>query len=412
MPDKTQKTKGSKAEARDLFVPARIRDLTVGRHVVVLFCLLVNVYAGWHFYMPLHDNGWGDFDDHTWRRDAERRNTLSTIFDPFMTTGQEGMDTSFVPIQSLIYHWSVNIVEQEAIPVRVVGLWLHVLNSLLVFFLTFRFTRSIPGSHMASLLFLLYPRNASTIGWLCASLAHGLVTLLYLLAFLVLQTFLHRRTWWRLPLAVLIFATAVLTKELGTTLLGAIVLYDLICVRGFRSLWPPKLKVYLGYFARHGAILAVVIAVVIIQKLKYETGFVNTKFGGMEFGWRNPIRLVELATLLFHWGPRWSAEMHMWAMGAISSIWFAGLYLARRKPDLLFLIVWIPVILTPFTISNFRDVQTLGRYVYEASAVLFVLGAALAVRLVRARPFLTWPVLSGAFLLLTSFVLTVKEMVR
>ena len=97
-------------------------DLRVGHQVVVLLCLLLNVYAGWHFYVPLHDNGWGDFDDYTWRRDTERRNTVATILDPRLTTGHEAMDTSYVPVQSFIYHWSVNVTGQEASPIRVLGL--------------------------------------------------------------------------------------------------------------------------------------------------------------------------------------------------------------------------------------------------------------------------------------------------
>ena len=41
------------------FEPYRVRDLSTSRHVVFLFCLLLNVYIGWHFYSPLLDNGWG-----------------------------------------------------------------------------------------------------------------------------------------------------------------------------------------------------------------------------------------------------------------------------------------------------------------------------------------------------------------
>jgi predicted membrane protein len=396
------------------FVPHRVRSLSVSAHVVLLFCILVTLYAGWHFYTPLMDNGWGDWDDQTWRRDAERRNTLATIFDPFLLTGHEAMDTSYVPVQSLLYHLSINVWDQGPWPIRVMGTTVHIINAILVLLLAFRFTGSIPGAHLASLFFLLWPRNASTTGWLCASLAHGLVLCLYLSAFLLMQTYLHRRGWWRMVVAVLLFILAITTKELSATLAGAIFLYDALVVVGWRRLWrwPIPWRELGLLFARSAPFFAVVVAAVILQSLKYETGYVNTHFGGMQFGLRNPIRLFELATLFLHWGPRWSHQENFAAMIAIYVAFTAGIWLLRRRSEQLFLLIWVPIILTPFTISNFRDVQTLGRYLYEASAVLVVLLTLLVVRLVRWRPILRWPVLCVVFVVLAIFVSSVGRIIR
>jgi len=400
------------AESSLRFVPAKVRDLTVPGHVVLLICLLVNVYAGFHFYSPLLDDEWGDFDDDTWRRDTASRNTFATIFDPLLTTGHEAMDTSYLPVQSLLYHVSVNVLHQGGIPIRVFGLWLHVLNSCLVLLLALRFCRSVPAAHMASLMFLLFPRNAGAVGWLCASLAHGLVLSLYLMAFLLLQTYLHRRGWWRLAFGVVLFIIAVLTKELGSTLFAAVVLYDVLVSTGLRELWPPRLKVWLALVARHTPMALVVIAAVAVQMLKYETGFVNTKFGGVAFGWRNPLRLLELLTLTLHWGEGWPRESVYAAMAGILAVMLAGVWVFRRKPALLFLLLWVPLVVTPFTISNFRDVHRLGRYVYEASAIMAVLGASLSMWLVRWRRYLAWPVLNVAVFMLVVFAITVTRIAR
>jgi hypothetical protein len=380
--------------------------------VVLLVCVLINVYAGFHFYSPLLDDGWGDFDDHTWRRDTESRNTLARIFDPLLATGHEAMDTSYLPVQSVLYHVSVNVLRQGSIPIRVLGLWLHVLNSCLVLVLALRFCRSVPAAHMASLMFLLYPRNAGTVAWLCASLAHGLVLFIYLLSFLLLQTYAHRRGWWRLLLGVLLFVCAVLTKELGSTLFAAVVLYDVLVVMGPRALWPPRWKVWLALVARHAPMALVVVTAIVIQMLKYETGFVHTKFGGVAFGWRNPLRLLELLTLMLHWGERWPPETVAVAMAGIFVAIVAGAWAFRRQPQVLFLVLWLPLVVTPFTISNFRDVNRLGRYVYEASAILAILGATLSVRLLRWRRFLTWPLLNVALFLLVIFAITVTRIAR
>jgi len=262
------------------------------------------------------------------------------------------------------------------------------------------------------MLFLLFPRNAGAVSWLCASLAHGLVLFLYLSAFLLLQTYLHRRGWWRLLLGVLFFITAILTKELSATLFAAVVLYDAIVVMGPREFWPVRWKVWLLFVVRHAPLALVVLGAVYIQSLKYETGYVNTKFGGVEFGWRNPLRVLELLTLTLHWGASWPKETVLTAMAGFFVAIMAGIWAFRKKPELLFLVLWIPIIMTPFTISNFRDVHRLGRYVYEASAVMAILGAAISVRLIRWRRFLTWPVLNVAVFLLVLFALSVTKIAK
>ena len=408
--------KGAAAGATG-FTPHRISELPLSGHLVFLFCLLLNIFAGFHFYSPLLDNGWGDFDDHTWRRDAAQRNRAATIFDPLLQTGHEAMDTSYVPVQSVIYHLSINTFDQGPWLVRVVGLWAHVINSLLILLLVFRFTGSLPAAHLASLLFLLYPRNATTTAWLCASLAHGLVLTLYLWSFLLAQGYLHRFGsrrwgWWRLALSVLVFVTAVLTKELSSTLAGAVLLYDALVVRGPGQLWPVRWRTYLGLLARSSPYILVVTAAVVIQSMKYDTGFVATKFGGMEFGARNPIRLLELSTLFVHWGPRWSPEGLLWGIAGAYALLAAGIWLTRRRPVMLFLVLWAPMVLTPFTISNFRDVHSLGRYLYECSAVLAVLLAVLGCEAVRRRPMLRWPTLCAGFFAVALFVSQVQTLVN
>ena len=399
------------------FTPHRISELPLSGHLVFLFCLLLNIFAGFHFYSPLLDNGWAGFDDQTWRRDAAQRDRAATIFDPLLRTGHEAMDTSYVPVQSVIYHLSINTFDQGPWLVRVVGLWAHVINSLLILLLVFRFTGSLPAAHITSLLFLLYPHNATTTAWLCASLAHGLVLTLYLWSFLLAQGYLHRFGsrrwgWWRLALSVLVFVTAVLTKELSSTLAGAVLLYDALVVRGPGQLWPVRWRTYLGLLARSSPYILVVTAAVVIQSMKYDTGFVATKFGGMEFGARNPLRALELATVLFHFGGSWSDEHVLWAMGALWALLAAGIWLTRRRPVLLFLVLWAPMVLAPFTISNFRDVHTLSRYLYEETAVLAVLLAVLGCALVRRYPALRWPAVCLSFFALSASAARVVHVIN
>jgi hypothetical protein len=74
-------------------------------------------------------------------------------------------------------------------------------------------------------------------------------------------------------------------------------------------------------------------------------------------------------------------------------------------------VLWAPIVLTPFTISNFRDVHTIGRYLYESTAVIAVLAAVLAVRAVRWKPIIQWPALCAGFIVLGYFAASIPRIV-
>ncbi len=393
--DNTQEKRG--------FEPARLRDLSLKGHVLYLFCTLVIAVVGFSYFGPLHDNDAADSDDHICLRDAERRDTMGEIFDPWLTTGNESLDSSYLPIQGLVYHLSVNVMEERLIGARIIGIWLHVINGCLIMLLAFRFCRSIPIAHLASLFFLFHPRVVGAESWLSASVAHGIVLFFYLSAFIVLQTFLHRRSWWRLPIGVFLFMCAVLTKELAATLAAAVFLYDVLVVTGLRALWRPKLKVWGMLALRHLAMFGVVIAAVIIQRTKYDSGFIANSWGGVEIGLRCPMRLLELLMLTFYWDGGWDRHDMLWAMGAIAAVLFAAAYLTRRRGELLFFVLWIPLVMTPYTISNFRNAGSLGRYTYEVLAVMSIFGAMLIGHLVKRLPWMRWPLLVAVGALLVSF---------
>jgi hypothetical protein len=393
------------------WLPARVRDLTHKEHIVFLFCLLVLIGIGWTLYAPLLDNDAGDSDDHIWLADTSRRNTLQKIFDPTVRSGNEAMDSCYVPVQSFLYHVSANVFEQRLIPARVFGVWAHILNACLILILAFRFTGSIPIGQLSALFFLLHPRNMVAISWLCAAVAHGIALFLYLAAFLLLQTYLHRGSWWRMALGVLIFAVGVTTKEFVTVLAAAVLLYDSVVVVGLPQLWPPRRKVWLGIILRSAPLFLIVLLALYIQSQKYEAGIINNRYGGTAFGLRPPLRVFELMTLLFHTG-RLTRDVLLGAMGAVVAAWMAGLYLVRHKPVLLFLLLWLPLTLAPYSFVNFRDVHVLGRYVYEASVPLILFGAIIMAEVIRRWPKLTWPCLNVAFILLARFVMVASQTLR
>lgn len=394
------------------FRPSRIRDLSWKGHFIILFCLLSNMYVGWHFYSVLLDNDAGDFDDNLWLRDAERRDTLAEIFDPTLKTGNEAMDGCYLPIQAIVYHWSVNVIGPRLLPARVLGIWVHLLSSLLIFIIVYRFSGSIPGSHLTSLFFILHPRMVETISWLSASVAHGLVWFFFLAAFLLFQTYMHDRGWWRYVFGIILFLLAVMTKELAATLFAIVLLYDVIVVFGLKSLWPIKPRFYLRLFARHIWLFLVVLFAVGMQLFKYEGGYVDTKFGGTDFGLRAPLRIVELLAVFFQLGPAWDRVTMLWVMAAITSALFFAFYVFRHKPVLLFIALWIPISMTPYSFLNFRAASSLGRYTYEAGSIIVILFGLLVIHIVRKWRYLEWPVLSAILIIFLHFATRISGMIR
>ena len=104
---------------------------------------------------------------------------------------------------------------------HVVNVLLHLLNSLLVWRLLLRL--AVPGAWVAAAVFVVHPVHVESVAWIIER-KDVLSGLFYLAAVLVWLRFLQQPRPWRYGLALLLFATGLLSKSIVVTLPAALLI--------------------------------------------------------------------------------------------------------------------------------------------------------------------------------------------
>ena len=104
---------------------------------------------------------------------------------------------------------------------HVVNVLLHLLNSLLVWRLLLRL--AVPGAWVAAAVFAAHPTHVESVAWIIER-KDVLSGLFYLTAVLVWLRFLEQPRPWRYGLALLLFATGLLSKSIVVTLPAALLI--------------------------------------------------------------------------------------------------------------------------------------------------------------------------------------------
>ena len=104
---------------------------------------------------------------------------------------------------------------------HIVNVLLHLLNSLLVWRLLLRL--AVPGAWVAAAVFVVHPVHVESVAWIIER-KDVLSGLFYLAAVLVWLRFLQQPRPWRYGLALLLFATGLLSKSIVVTLPAALLI--------------------------------------------------------------------------------------------------------------------------------------------------------------------------------------------
>jgi hypothetical protein len=269
---------------------------------------------------------------------------------------------------------------------HLVNLFLHLVNSLLVFALGRRIIGSVYGAWAASLLFAVHPIHVETIVW--ASCQVDLqCTMFALLSLLGLEGYLAARSRARGALALagslVAFFLALLTKESALSLPGVAVLRVFLRARGPSTSRLAAAKPPLLVAAAYGASLSVYLGIR-FATLRGMGGYVarptfwNTVFPSA------PLRQIASFFLPLHQplalatGGPWLAMVAVALMAAGLLWWIAGLPRVRGSHLWLYLgyvfVLAIPVWLLPVTGGELEY----SRYAYLPTVGLVLLFGELA----------------------------------
>ena len=344
---------------------------------VLLVALAV---AGMVFYAPKVKKTRLTGDNEEDYRETVDRNTLSTIFDPFLVTTSLGGNSYFCPVQFLVWLGMVRAFGLNTQYYFLIGILVHIAAALLLAVLARSLLESDLAAMAAGSLFLFYFPHIDSVSFLCAVIAHGGAVAFALAAMIFFLRYLRRPrpADYLASLACLILA--LMTKETSWSILPVMMAAD------FLLFWPrerrrPTPLNLADFFNKYFPFLFALLGIMTIFVLKYPTSTINRSWGGVSVSANVVFRFLDLFTMLLV-----PQGLPVWAKLALVDGAILGVYLVFTRGDarLKLFTFWAMAGVAYYCLSNFRPSGELTRYLYMSSCP-FALALAYGIRWSRGR---------------------------
>lgn len=205
-------------------------------HLMVIICITAMIYWPAHSLRFLHgwDDQWAIFNYFT--EDGLTWSNLYSIVTTFFC-GQ------YAPVNQIYYTLMYSIFGYDPKYFHVLGVIIHILNAILIYYLLFKVANQISGirslknsqiAFMASLLFSISPFNLEPVAWVAATK----VTLYAMFYFMSVHCYIHylsSRRAIQYYLTTLLFILSFGAKEQAVTLPVCLLLIDYIYNRNLNS---------------------------------------------------------------------------------------------------------------------------------------------------------------------------------
>ena len=181
----------------------------------------------------------------------------------FLKHLQRGMGGDFYrPLAHLVFMWDFYWSDWQPFGYHVSNLFFHIINTLLVYWITQRLVNRSFSSITAGIFFSLHAIHAEAVSWISGrfDLICATFFLLSISAFIYSSeqspSFLSKRRSIAYWLSVIFFACALLSKEMAVTLPLIIISYDLIFLRRSLRIGWNEVKRYAPYWLMLGGYFA------------------------------------------------------------------------------------------------------------------------------------------------------------
>lgn len=163
---------------------------------------------------------------------------LTLFTTPWTETIYGQWDDELRPFQALTYQINSLWGASSPVPYHATTLLIHLVTSILVFVMARAVAgTTFLGSTFAGVAFAVLPAHAETVAWISGR-GDSLFALFYVLAALTYAMWRKTGLRWWYGGCIGAFAAALFTKQSGITLLGLLVVYDLLVERRtVRALW-------------------------------------------------------------------------------------------------------------------------------------------------------------------------------
>lgn len=332
----------------------------------IIIILIIIISFGAFLYRPHFDFKFGGGDNLEWYQEAKERNTIKKVWDFQYYSGRQGPSAYYNPLQLIIWQYMSNNYEKQHQPYHFLIILFHMANAIAFFFLVNKFIKNKFFSLLAALSFETYYLNFYAMAWIAGGICWGLIGLSMLSIFYLTIKYFETKNILLYLLSLLIFFIGTFIKEAIVFIVPMLLAYYLIKERRPIFKFIKKDLFILPYF-----ILS--LPIVLITLIRMKSSAIVNNWGGLNFGVHMFYKFIDFFNYLITIIPvSFGAQM---AITTIVLIFLPLLiyYGFKKDKNLLFFSVWLILLILTYTFQNFRDIYTLGRYLYLPSIAWFAL---------------------------------------
>lgn len=295
------------------------------------------------------------------------------IFNINRYSAAAGTSTHYTPLLYILWIPFLTFFNDKAEPYLLFGFLIHAINTILLFLAILKLTKNKTASFLGSALFLFFPGNLSTIGWISASFIYAPTVFFMLVTLLCFIKYLEAKKIIYFLLSLFFYLLGCLIKQVFYPFFLILIGYEvLVHKNNYKKIEAKLIKKYIPF-----VLLSAVF--VLIQLYRYKMGWIYQFKGGALF---HPIIFYRLLDFIkeFLW-PFDSANYYLKSsLILFIFISFYYLFFYAKNNILKFPIIWILVLgLLPMS-QHLRTVSESVRYVYPISPGFFMLAAFLYVQ--------------------------------
>lgn len=204
----------------------------IQKNWLILGGFLIYIILGLALYSPVL-NSFFVSDDFDWV--VRAKVTPHTFSDYFLKNSNGGVEGGvFRPLTSLSYLLDFTLTSINPVTFHLSNILFFLATALVIYWLIYLLTQKKWLAFFSGLFFIVLPNHPEAVSWISGR-GDVLSAFFYILSLAFYVKFRQKKYWWLLGLSVLSFFFAVLAKEMGMSLPGIIILYELLFVGGWKK---------------------------------------------------------------------------------------------------------------------------------------------------------------------------------
>lgn len=331
---------------------------------LILAILTFSIFFIHNIYNPYLNEKLDDEDSIPWIMEGITRATLGKFFD-IQYFSHRNVNINFSPFQLMFWYYTWVNFGEEPYLWHFLCNFIHLINTVIVFFLANKFIKNKFFSFLAALSFAVFLLNFNTLKWVASGITWGLTAFFMLTTFLLIIEYFKTKKRIFYFLSLLLFFTGTFVKETTVFSVPILFMYYLILQRK-KELKFIKTDLFIIPY------ILLSLPIILITVIRPRMIPLAAAGSGFDLSIGAFYRLIDYINFLITIIPV-SFNIELLTTAFSLSLFFVLIYFGLKNENLLFLTIWLLLLTSIPIFLNFNYVYNSSRYLYLPSIVWFIL---------------------------------------